>query len=68
MTRCSGTKIFSATRQLLAVPRIPATCHTSSMVKSDAGMSASPWSTTSPFSSVTGIPSTAQVDHHEPEL
>src|SRR5580692_8084114 len=68
MTRCDGTKTSSATRQLLAVPRIPATYQTSSMARSAAGMRTSPWSITSPSSPVSGAPSAAQVDHQEPEL
>src|SRR5580692_1848018 len=68
ITRCDGTKTSVATRQLLAVPRIPATYQTSSMTRSAAGIKTSPWSTTSPFSPVSGTPSTAHVDHQEPEL
>jgi hypothetical protein len=68
ITRCDGTKMSVATRQLLAVPFIPVTNQTSSIVRSAAGTRISPWSTTSPRSSVSGTPSTAQVDHQEPEL
>ena len=54
--------------QLLPVDFIPATNQVSSYSRSLRGISASPWSTVSPFSSVTGMPSTAQLACQEPEL
>jgi hypothetical protein len=66
--RWSGTKTSSAIRQLLPVDFMPATNQVSSSSRSLRGMSASPWSTVSPFSSVMGMPSTAQLACQEPEF
>ena len=66
--RCSGTKMSLAIRQLLPVDFIPATNQVSSRSRSVRGIRARPWSTTSPASSVMGMPSTAQSACQEPEF
>jgi hypothetical protein len=65
--RCAGTKMSFAIRQLLPVDFIPATNQVSSYSRSLSGIRATAWSTTSPASSVTGMPSTAQRACQDPE-
>ena len=62
-----GDEHASATRVLLPVPFIPATYQVSLTLSSVIGIRASPWSTCSPLSSTTGMPSTAHCECKQPE-
>ena len=66
-TRWVGTKTSSATRVLLAVPCMPATCQVSLIVTWSIGMVAMPGAMTSPAASSTNTPPPAQFPWKPPD-